>query len=94
VVSRDGVKYIVLSHASNLHFDVQRSLRDLLDTDPQFKLLKVFPIETNQTEWKDRQLRLYQNTDYHPPTEELLRIRMLTLSHDIVVPWSELKQTW
>ena len=94
VVSRDGVKYIVVSDASNLHFDVQRRLRELLDSDLQFKLLKVFPIDTNQPEWKDRRLRLYQNTAYHPPTEEFLRIRMMTLSHDIVVPWSELKQTW
>jgi len=94
VVTRNGVKYVVVVDSSNLHFAVQRSLRELLDSDPQFKLLSIFPIETNEPEWKNRRLLLYQNTRNRPPTDAFLAIRMLTLSHDIVVPWSELKRTW
>jgi hypothetical protein len=94
VIRRDGIRYIVITEGSNLWFDVQRRLREFLAGDPQFTLLKVFPIESNQPEWKNHRLLLYENTRYQPPTAEFLHIRMMTLTKDIVVRWSELRRTW
>jgi hypothetical protein len=69
-----------------LNFAVQRNLRDLLQSK-QFRLLGRFPIYsmTQQTD----NLLFYENLKWAPPTDKYLRIRMLTLNHDIVVPFSQ-----
>jgi len=36
--------------------------------------------------WQGRGLLLYENKNWAPPTGKFLRVRMLTLNHDIVVP--------
>jgi Dolichyl-phosphate-mannose-protein mannosyltransferase len=89
-----GVKYVVVSDDPKTEFKIQNRLRSLLQSDPQFQLLGTFPIETNERDWQDRHLYLYQNLECAPPQDKFLNIRMLTLSHDIVVPWSELRQAW
>jgi len=94
LMSKQGVKYVVVSDDPNPEFQIQNRLRNLLQSEPQFKLLGTFPIESNQREWQSRHLYLYQNLECGPPQDQFLRIRMLSISHDIVVPWSELKQTW
>jgi hypothetical protein len=94
LMRNQGVKYVVVSDDPNPEFQIQNRLRHLLQSEPQFKLLSTFPVESNQREWQARHLYLYQNLQCGPPQDEFLHIRMLSISHDIVVPWSELKQTW
>lgn len=94
VMRNQGVKYVVISDNPRTEFQIQDRLRSLLHSGQQFKLLGTFPIESNQPEWQNRRLYLYQNPECGPPQDKYLRIPMLTLSHDIVVPWSELKQAW
>jgi hypothetical protein len=48
-----------------------------------------FPVLSNEPEWKGENLLLYENKQWTPPTEKELRIRMLTLPHDIVVPMGQ-----
>jgi hypothetical protein len=48
-----------------------------------------FPVLSNEPEWKGENLLLYENKQWTPPTEKELRIRMLTLPHDIVVPFGQ-----
>jgi hypothetical protein len=53
----------------------------------QFQLLGRFPVVSNERTWTGENLLLYENKLWTPPTEKVLRIRMLTLPHDIVVPF-------
>jgi hypothetical protein len=94
LMRNQGVKYVVVSDDPNPEFQIQNRLRNLLQSQPQFKLVGTFPVESNQPEWQARHLFLYQNLECGPPQDEFLHIRMSSISHDIVVPWSELKQTW
>jgi hypothetical protein len=82
---RDGVRFIVVSENAPLHFDSQRMLRQQLQSD-QFHLLGRFPISSNERDWQGESLLLYENKQWTPPADKVLRIRMLTLPHDIVVP--------
>jgi hypothetical protein len=82
---QDGIRFVVVSENIPLRFDSQRMLRELLQTD-QFQLLGRFPISSNDPAWKNESLLLYENKQWTPPLGKELRIRMLTLPHDIVVP--------
>jgi len=82
---RDGIRFVVVSENAPLRFNAQRILRELLQSD-QFQLAGRFPISSNQPDWKGESLLLYENKQWTPPVDKVLRIRMLTLSHDIVVP--------
>jgi len=93
VIAENGVKFIVVSDLPT-RFQAQESLLDVLAHDPQYELVDVFPIETNEPYWQGRHLLLYRNRLAAPPTGEFLHIRMMTLSHDIVLPWSQFKQVW
>jgi len=81
----DGVRFVVVSESSLLRYDAQRLLREQLQTD-QFQLLGRFPISSNESSWKGESLLLYENKHWAPPADKMLRIRMLTLPYDIVVP--------
>jgi hypothetical protein len=94
LIRAQGVKYVVVSDDPKSEFKIQKRLRNLLQSEPQFKLLSTIAIESNKPEWQNRHLLLYQNLECAPPQDQFLNIPMLTLSHDIVVPWSELKQAW
>ncbi len=89
LLKRYGIRFIVVTQNGQMDYEVQRTLRKLLETS-QFRLVEKFPIESNQSEWQMRSLLLYENIQAGPPTEEFLRIRMLTLTHDIVVRLSDL----
>lgn len=82
-----GIKYVVVEDPEPLAFNVQQTLRTFLNT-PQFRLLAVFPIETNVPSIRGRRLLLYENLRAVSPTMKSLRLRMLTLDQDIVVPLS------
>jgi hypothetical protein len=90
LLRRDGVHFVVVSDHMPMDFAVQRSLRDVLQTK-QFKLLGRFPVYamTQQTD----NLLVYENLQWAPPTDKFLRIRMLTLNHDVVVPFSQFQLT-
>jgi hypothetical protein len=85
---RDGVRFVVVSESAPIRFGVQRILREQLQSD-QFQLLGSFPITSNQPDWQGENLLLYENKQWIPPTDKALRIRMLTLPYDIVVPLDE-----
>ncbi len=85
---RDGIRFVVVSEKVPLRFESQRILREQLQS-PQFQLLGRFPIASNEPSWKDESLLLYENKQWTPPSDKMLRIRMLTLPHDIVVPMQQ-----
>jgi hypothetical protein len=87
VLRRDGVRFIVVSEPMPMKFGAQQTLRDMLKSK-QFKLLGTFPIHT--TWQRDAgNLLLYENRDWAAPADKFLTIRMLTLNHDLVVPFSQ-----
>ena len=87
LLRRDGVRFVVVSDHMNLEFESQRTLRDMLKTK-EFKLLGSFP--TRFTGSADaHHLLVYENEQWERPANKFLTIRMLTLNHDLVVPFSQ-----
>lgn len=82
----DGVRFIVVSDRAPLNFESQKMLRDFLKTS-SFKELGRFPLGGNDLYPPNSSLVLYENLNWAPPTGKYLRIKMLTMDHDIVVPW-------
>ena len=82
---RDGIRFAVVLENAPLQFESQRVLRELLQSQ-QFRLVDSFPIVTNEPSWTGQSLRLYENTQWTPPVDKFLKIRMMTLNQDIVVP--------
>lgn len=85
-----GVRLAVVSQNMPLRFESQRMLRKNLQGD-DFTLLQQFPVTSNQPRWRGENLLLYERKNWTPPTGGVLRIRMLTLPHDIEIPMSQLK---
>src|SRR5216684_2626270 len=85
ILGEYGIKYVAVESNEPLRFNSQQILRDLLAT-PQFKLVRSIPIESNLPGWKSRSLLLYENLEAKPRTARQLRLTMLSMSHDIVVP--------
>jgi hypothetical protein len=81
----NGIRFVVVADNIPLDFPSQVMLRDYLRHD-QFRLLGSFPIQSNQSSWQGKSLLLYENKDWALPLDKFLRVRMLTLNHDIVVP--------
>lgn len=84
-----GVRFVLVENNRHPVFAGQYLLNELLQTQ-QFRLAATFPIHTNYGNVQHRDLLCYENLDWQFPTDKNLRIRMLTLDHDIVVPFSEL----
>jgi hypothetical protein len=82
---RDGIRFVVILDNGPLLFNSQRLLRELLQNE-QFRLVGRFPIATNEPSWAGQGLRLYENMQWSPPVDKFLKIRMMTLNHDIIVP--------
>lgn len=82
---RDGIRFAVVLENAPLQFESQRVLRELLQSQ-QFRLVDSFPIVTNEPSWTGQSLRLYENTQWTPPVDKFLKIPMMTLNQDIVVP--------
>ncbi len=93
IIEKNGVKYIVVSDRS-APIRARDSLMYLLEHDSAFELVDTFPIESNEPYWEGKHLFLYRNRLAAPPTSEFLRIRMMTLPHDIVFPWRQFQQVW
>jgi Dolichyl-phosphate-mannose-protein mannosyltransferase len=90
LIRADGVRFIVISEGTQSHFESQEMLRNLL-ANPVFRPLGRFKIEGTDVRAHDLNLLVYENTAWAPPTEKFLRIRMLTLDHDIVVPFDRFR---
>ncbi len=80
-----GIRFFVVSEGTPLNFDSQRMLRDVLK-QPSFRQVGVFHIDGRDLPSANVNLVLYENMAWTPPTEKFLRVKMLTLNHDIVVP--------
>lgn len=85
ILGEYGIKYVAVESNAPLRFNAQKVLRDMLATS-QFQLVRSIPIESNLPEWKSRSLLLYENLEAKPRTARELRLTMLSMSHDIVVP--------
>jgi hypothetical protein len=85
---RDGIRFIVVSDKLGIRYDSQRILREQLRGE-RFQLLDRIPISSNELRWNGESLLVYENKQWTPPTDKMLRIRMLTLPHDIVVPFAQ-----
>lgn len=88
IFRRDGIRFVVVSENAPLRFGVQRILREQLQGQ-QFQLLGRFPISSNEPSWNGECLLLYENKQWAPPSDKEIRIRMLTLPHDIVMPMEQ-----
>ncbi|HVN19457.1 MAG TPA: glycosyltransferase family 39 protein [Dongiaceae bacterium] len=80
-----GVRFFVVSEGNSLKFDSQRMLRDLLK-QPNFREIGTFDIQGHDLPSPNLELRLYENMAWTRPAGKFLRIKMLTLNHDIVLP--------
>ena len=85
LIQTDGVRYVVVSNGLPLYFKSQELLRSVLQ-QPAFHRIGSFPIVGNDQRVPNSTLDVYQNMLWTPPKPGTLRIRMLTLDHDIVVP--------
>lgn len=91
LMRRDGVRFVIVSDQMRLNFDVQRTLRDLLQSS-QFRLRGRFPIRSTEQPQAGN-LLLYENEQWAPPTDKVLDIRMMTLGNDIVIPFNQFDLT-
>jgi len=84
ILDQYGIRYVAVESNTPLRFNSQKILRDLLTT-PQFALVRSIPIKSNIPDWRARSLLLYENLQVKPRATNLLHLRMLSMSHDIVV---------
>jgi hypothetical protein len=85
----DGIRFIVVSNPPPDDFPVETLLRNFLSTS-QFRLINRYPITGNSLEWRDSDLLLYENLTVRPPAMPYLTIPMMTLDHNITIPFVEL----
>jgi hypothetical protein len=89
LIRRSGIRYVLIGNNREHALVEQHWLSEVLQTR-QFGLAATFPISTTDRDVHIRELECYENLDWQPPSDKDLRIRMLTINHDIVVPFSEL----
>jgi hypothetical protein len=85
-----GIRYVCVENFP-LEFKSQEILRAFLQT-PRFKLVEVFPIQSNIPNLAGRTLLLYENQHVMPTKDPILRLNMLSLGYAIEVPLAELKK--
>jgi hypothetical protein len=91
LLSHYGIKYIAVSDDfETIIFDAQRVLRDLLAKNPQFKLVRKFPIVNGYDSLRHTNIVLYENLQAVPASASQLVVPMMTLGEDIVVPMDEI----
>jgi hypothetical protein len=79
-----GVKSVIISEHNRLEFPVQRYLHQLLRT-PEFRLIKQFPVETNDAALQCHHLMLYERARASSLSARTLTLKMPTLGRDITV---------
>lgn len=92
MLSEDGVRYIVVAENSPMSFPVQRTLRDLLHRDHQFRLRGVFPVGGDAPMVKPNMfLAIYENLQApSAASAPSLHLKMLTTRQDLDVPFTTL----
>ena len=89
-ISTSGVRFVVASDGQAFHFRSQEVLRSMLAAPP-FHPLGRFHIDGTDLDSPNLDLNVYENSAWTQPTDKYLRIKMLTLDHDIVVPMDRFK---
>jgi hypothetical protein len=84
-----GIRYILVTDGADYLFPVQQTLRVMLQGG-QFKLMDSFPIISDRVQPLSSRLLLYEFLQATRPKQQYLRVRMMTLSDDIVVPLKDL----
>jgi hypothetical protein len=85
-----GLKYFVVEERGPFDFDIQRILREELQS-PQFTLLDAIPIESNVPTWQGQRLLLYKNNHPTQRTMKDLRLEMMGMGKVIVVSLDDLR---
>jgi len=84
-----GIRHIVVTDQTDFIFPIQRILREVLKS-PQFRLIAKIPVVTDSRNPLVHNLLLYENQQVSRPKATSLKLKMLTLPHDIDVPLQEL----
>lgn len=84
-----GIHHIVVTDQTDFMFPIQQTLRDFLK-GPQFRLMAQIPVVTDSPDPQVHNLLLYEKIEGSRPGATHLRLKMLTLAHDIDVPLKEL----
>jgi len=79
----------VVSQNRAIRFDSQRILGNSC-AEMISRCCNNFPVTTNELRWRGENLLLYEKKKWTPPKGGVLKIRMLTLPHDIEIPLGEL----
>jgi hypothetical protein len=87
-LKQNGVRYVIVSEASELEAPIQQTLREMLP-GPEFRLIARIPIQSNDQNWRDS-VAIYETTAIQIPRDQQLKIPMYTLPYDIVVPLKDL----
>jgi hypothetical protein len=92
LLAEDGVHYIVVAENTAMSFPVQRTLRDLLHRDAQFRLRAIFPVGgTAPMVQPNTFLAIYENLQVPSgATAPYLHVKMLTTRQDLDVPFTTL----
>lgn len=92
VLAEDGVRYIVVAENAPTLFPVQKTLRDLLHHDHQFRLRAVFPVGGSAPMvWPNSFLAIYENVQAsNGGMAPYLHLKMLTTRRDLDVPFKTL----
>jgi hypothetical protein len=93
LIDRYGIKSIVISENVEIRFDVQRYLRELLQT-PEVRLVERFPVKGSAQWYREAgaempqsdDLLFYEKLHVAPRSAHVLTLRMPTLDHDITIP--------
>jgi len=94
-IDRYGIKSIVISENVEMQFDVQRYLRELLQT-PEMRLVERFPV-WGEVQWyryeegvplppQSDDLLFYEKLHVTPRSAHVLTLEMPSLDHDIIIP--------
>jgi hypothetical protein len=96
LLAQDAVRFVVVAENTPVQFPVQRTLRDLVNTN-QFRLRAKFPISGTDPlsgtypQATGAYLAIYENLAAPAePSEAYLHMKMLTMHHDLVVPFQTL----
>jgi hypothetical protein len=93
LLHEDGVRFIVASEGVPFNFVSQSMLRDVLKAS-SYKEIGRFPISGDDVSSSFANLVLYENLNWTPPTAKYMRVKMLTMDHDITVPWASFPALW
>jgi hypothetical protein len=92
ILETDSVQYVVVENNMPLYFSSQEALRRILDNSGQYKIVETVPVETNEKNWQDRSLTLYESKTKVLPPHGTLHIKMSNLHHDIDIPFEQLQR--